>query len=243
MKADLFNLWVYLSASPLLGLTATLVAYQIGLFCANWSGGNPLVNPVLIAVVLLGGALFGTGVSYEQYFEGAQFIHFLLGTATVALAVPFFDRIAQLKQYWLPLTTALLLGAIASTAMAVALSMALGLDRQLILSLIPKSVTAPIAMGISERIGGIPTLSAAFCIITGIIGAASGRIIFDFLGITGKRSMMIRGLALGTAAHGIGTARAYSVNPDAGAFAGLALALHGVIAALVLPALVKWIGG
>ena len=237
MTEDLFSLWVYLSASPLLGLTATLVAYQIGLSCAIWSRSYPLINPVLIAIVLIGTTLKITGVSYRQYFEGAQFIHFLLGTATVALAVPFFDRIAQLKHLWSPLTIALIAGAIASTGVTVLLALVLGIDKQLILSLVPKSVSAPVAMGISERIGGIPTLSAAFCIITGIIGAASGRYIFELLGI---RSMMVRGLALGAAAHGIGTARAYSVDANAGAFAGLALALHGVIAALVLPTLVMW---
>lgn len=238
MTDNLFSLWVYLSASPLMGLTATLVAYQIGLLCAAKTDAHPLVNPVLIAVILLGVALTVLNIPYRQYFEGAQFIHFLLGTATVALAVPFFDRIAQLKKLWLPMSIGLLAGAIASTAVAVMLGWALGIDRELILSLVPKSVTAPIAMGISERIGGVPTLSAVFCIITGIIGAASGRIIFNALGI---RSMLVRGLALGTAAHGIGTARAYSVSADAGAFAGLALALHGVIAALILPTLVLWL--
>lgn len=237
MTENLFSLWVYLSASPLLGLTATLVAYQIGLTCAAWCNSHPLVNPVLIAIILIGSALTIADVSYRQYFEGAQFIHFLLGTATVALAVPFFDRIAQLKHLWSPLTIALLTGAIAATGVTVLLAYLLGIDKQMLMSLLPKSVSAPIAMGISERIGGIPTLSAAFCIITGIIGAASGKFIFDTLGI---RSMMIRGLALGGAAHGIGTARAYTVNPNAGAFAGLALALHGVIAALVLPTVVVW---
>ena len=237
MTENLFSLWVYLSASPLLGLTATLVAYQIGLSCATWCNSHPLINPVLIAILLIGAGLKIADLSYRQYFEGAQFIHFLLGTATVALAVPFFDRIAQLKHLWSPLTIALIVGAIASTLVTVLLAHALGIDKQLLMSLIPKSVSAPIAMGISERIGGIPTLSAAFCIITGIIGAASGRFIFDLLGI---RSMMIRGLALGAAAHGIGTARAYTVDANAGAFAGLALALHGVIAALVLPTVVVW---
>jgi predicted murein hydrolase (TIGR00659 family) len=238
MTDNLFSLWVYLSASPLLGLTSTLVAYQIGLFCAAKTNSHPLVNPVLIAVILLGTALTVLNIPYRQYFEGAQFIHFLLGTATVALAVPFFDRIAQLKKLWIPMSIGLLAGAFASTLVAVLLGWVLGVDQQLILSLVPKSVTAPIAMGISERIGGVPTLSAVFCIITGIIGAASGRIIFNALGI---RSMLVRGLALGTAAHGIGTARAYFVSADAGAFAGLALALHGVVAALLLPTLVLWL--
>jgi predicted murein hydrolase (TIGR00659 family) len=223
---------VYLSTTPLLGLTATLLAYQAGIWASARLNHHPLVNPVLIAICLVACTLVATGISYERYFEGAQFVHFLLGTATVALAVPFFDRLAQLRHTWKALGVALVAGAVATTASTVFLSKWLGLDEVLQLSLLPKSVTAPIAMGISEKIQGIPTLSAVFCILTGIVGAASGRILFDLMRI---REPMVRGLALGTAAHGIGTARAYIVSPESGAFAGLALAVHGVLAALLLP--------
>jgi predicted murein hydrolase (TIGR00659 family) len=232
VNSSLSELWVYLAATPLLGLTATLLAYQIGLMAATKSAGHPLVNPVLIAVVLIATGLVLSNVPYSHYFAGAQFVHFLLGTATVALAVPFYDRMSQLKRYWKPLACGLVAGAVASTLCTLGLVWLLNVDQIMRLSLLPKSVTAPIAMGISDSIGGIPTLSAVFCILTGIIGAASGRIIFDAIGI---RSMMVRGLALGTAAHGIGTARAYYVSPEAGAFAGLALAIHGLVAAFLLP--------
>jgi predicted murein hydrolase (TIGR00659 family) len=238
MNAEIFDLWVYLSTTPLLGLTLTLVAYQIGLFAAQSANSHPFANPVLIAMVLIATLLSITNTPYKTYFEGAQFVHFLLGTATVALAVAFYERLSALRRNWRALAVGLTLGAAASMIAAVLLAKLLGASPATIASLIPKSVTAPIAMGISEAIGGVPTLSAVFCIVTGIVGAASGKLIFDALGI---KSMSIRGFALGAQAHGIGTARAYYVSAEAGAFAGLALGLHGLIASLVLPFVAKWL--
>jgi predicted murein hydrolase (TIGR00659 family) len=232
MRDDIFGLWVYLSATPLLGLTLTLVAYQIGLYCAKAFHFHPLVNPVLIAMILLAAVLTVTNTPYRTYFEGAQFVHFLLGTATVALAVPFYERLPQLRAMWKPLCVGLVAGACAAVGVAVAIMMAFSAKPELILTMVPKSVTAPIAMGVAERIGGVPTVAAVFCVLTGIVGAASGKIIFDALNI---RSMAVRGFALGTCAHGIGTARAYLVSPEAGAFAGLALGLHGLLASIVIP--------
>jgi putative effector of murein hydrolase len=138
----------------------------------------------------------------------------------------------EAKEIWKALATGLVVGSVCASATAFALAKYLGASQATLLSLLPKSVTAPIAMGISESIGGIPTLSAVFCILTGIIGAASGKVIFDAIGI---KDMAIRGFALGAQAHGIGTARAYFVSQDAGAFAGLAMGLHGLIAAILMP--------
>ncbi len=238
MSDELFRIWVYLSATPLLGLTLTLVAYQIGMVIAARAEFHPLANPVLIAMSIIAVLLWATQTPYKTYFEGAQFVHFLLGTATVALAVPFFERIAALRRNAVALVIGLIAGATATLAVAIALATLLGASPASVASLIPKTVTAPIAMGISEAIGGIPTLSAVFCIVTGIVGAASGKVIFDWLGI---KSMTIRGFSLGANAHGIGTARAYLVSAEAGAFAGLALGLHGILASLVLPWAAKWI--
>lgn len=238
MSDELFRIWVYLSATPLLGLTITLVAYQLGMACASRAKFHPLANPVLIAMTIIAILLWATKTPYKTYFEGAQFVHFLLGTATVALAVPFFERIAALKRNALALCVGLIAGASATLLAALALATLLGASPSTIASLIPKAVTAPIAMGISEAIGGVPTLSAVFCIVTGIVGAASGKIIFDALGI---KSMTIRGFSLGANAHGIGTARAYLVSAEAGAFAGLALGMHGIVASLALPWVAKWL--
>ncbi|MFN3630681.1 MAG: LrgB family protein [Casimicrobiaceae bacterium] len=234
MTDDLFRLWVYLAATPLLGLTLTFVAYQLGLWLAHLAGGHPLVNPVLIAMVAIGSLLAATGTPYRQYFEGAQFVHFLLGTATVALAVPFFDRLAALRKRALALSAGLVAGSVITLGLVVLLMGGLGARETTLLSMVPKSVTAPIAMGISEAIGGIPTLSAVFCVTTGVIGAATGKLVFDAIGV---RDLAIRGFALGVQAHGIGTARAFYVSPEAGAYAGLALGLNGIVSALLLPVL------
>lgn len=238
MKAEIFDLWVYISTTPLLGLTLTLLAYQIGLYIAARASSHPFANPVLIAMVLIASLLVITNTPYKTYFEGAQFVHFLLGTATVALGVSFYERLAALRRNWRALALGLAAGATVSMIAALFLAKLLGASSATIASLVPKSVTAPIAMGISAVIGGVPTLSAVFCIVTGILGAASGKLIFDTLGI---KDMSIRGFALGAHAHGIGTARAFSVSAEAGAFAALALGLHGVIASLLLPFVAKFL--
>lgn len=235
MTPPLESIWVYLSATPLLGLTVTLLAYLAAHRLYERSGLNPLANPVLIAVLLLVALLAATGTPYNTYFEGAQFVHFLLGTATVALAVPFFERLAALRKRALALSAGLVAGSMVALGSVVLLMGALGAREATLLSMVPKSVTAPIAMGISESIGGIPTLSAVFCVLTGVLGAATGKLVFDAIGV---RDLSIRGFALGAQAHGIGTARAFYVSPEAGAYAGLALGLNGIVSALVLPLVV-----
>ncbi|WP_213959721.1 LrgB family protein [Variovorax sp. dw_954] len=230
------QLWVYLSATPLFGLTATLVVYLLAQAAYNRLGNAPWANPVLWSVVAIAGVLLATGVDYPTYFAGAQFIHFLLGPAVVALAWPLWLRRAELRARYGRVLMAALLGGIAASGSAVALGWAVGLPHDVVLSLAPKSVTAPVAMGISEKIGGIPALSAVFAVLTGMVGALSGKYLFDLLDIaTDATGMSARGFALGTAAHGIGAARALHVNADAGAYAGLALGMQVVLAALLMP--------
>jgi predicted murein hydrolase (TIGR00659 family) len=229
---ELIHIWVYLTGSPLAGLTLTLVAYCIGYWLYARSGLNPLANPVLIAVVLIAGGLMLTRTPYKTYFDGAQFVHFLLGPAVVGLAVPLAREWKSVRKLAIPIAGALLIGSLVAVASVVGIAWALGASQSTLLSLVPKSVTAPIAMGIAEKIGGLPALAAVFAVITGITGAAVGKYVFDALGI---RDMRARGFALGVAAHGIGTARAFQVSVDAGTFAGLAFGLHGVLAAILFP--------
>lgn len=234
------ELWVYLSATPLFGLTATLVVYLLAQAAYARLGNAPWANPVLWSVVVIAGVLLATGVDYPTYFAGAQFIHFLLGPAVVALAWPLWQRRAELRTRYGRLLLAALLGGAAASGSALALGWAVGLPHDVVLSLAPKSVTAPVAMGIAEKIGGIPALSAVFAVLTGMIGALSGKYLFDALRIgTGTPGMTARGFALGTAAHGIGAARALHVDADAGAYAGLALGLQVVLAALLMPLVFK----
>jgi predicted murein hydrolase (TIGR00659 family) len=226
------EIWVYLSGTPLLAVILTLSAYQLGLIIYERSNKNPLANPVGIAVLVVASLLHLANIPYAKYFEGAQFIHFLLGTATVALAVPIFNGYAALREHWLALITALTCGAVTSMASAVLIAKVLGADAGLIAPLLAKSVTAPIAMGVAERLGASPTLTAVFAVVTGIIGASIGRFVLNAVGCT---EWWQRGFALGTAAHGIGTSRAFSVNAQAGTFASLAMGLHGILGALLIP--------
>ncbi len=238
MSGDLREIWVYLSASPLLGLTMTLVAYQAGYWLYRKSGLNPLLNPVLIAVVVLVAMLALTATEYSAYFEGAQFVHFLLGPATVALAVPMFQQLQQVRRSMTALIVAVVAGSATAASSAVGIGWLLGASRETLLSLAPKSVTTPIAMGIAEQIGGLPSLTAVLVILTGMTGAMLGTATLNLLRV---RDWRARGLAVGVAAHGIGTARAIAVHPVAGAFAGLAMGLNGVATAVLLPLLAGWL--
>jgi predicted murein hydrolase (TIGR00659 family) len=239
MTPPISELWVYLSASPLLGLTITLLAYQGAFWLYQRSGGNPLVNPVLIAVSLLVFVLWLTSTAYETYFAGAQFVHFLLGPATVALAIPLYTQIRRVRAMLLPVIVGLLAGSLTAVLSAVMIGRLFGASASTQLSLAPKSVTTPIAMGVAERIGGIPSLTAVLVIITGIIGAVAARYVFDALKL---RDPAIRGFAIGVASHGIGTARAFQVNEQSGAFAALAMGLNGALTALLVPLLAGWLG-
>ena len=232
--ADITEVWVYLSASPLLFLTLTLAAFQAGSWAYNRSGHNPLLNPVLTAVIVVVGLLMLSGTSYETYFEGAQFVHFLLGPATVALAIPLYRQFDRVKRSALALITSLLCGSLTAIGTATGLGWLLGASRETLLSLAPKSVTAPVAMGITEQLGGLPSLTAVLVILTGILGAVLGPPLLNLIGV---RDWRARGLGLGTASHGIGTARALQVNELAGAFSGLAMGLNALATAILLPVL------
>lgn len=226
------DIWVYLSRTPLLWLTVTLLAYGVGHAAFTRSGQNPAVNPVAIAAALIAALLLLSGTDYETYFDGAQFVHFLLGPATVALAVPLYANLGRIGRALIPMLAALIAGAVTAVAVALGVAAALGADTQTLLSLAPKSVTTPIAMGIAERIGGLPSLAAGLVIATGIIGAVAVTPLMNALRI---RDWRARGFAVGIAAHGIGTARAFQVDPVAGTFAGIAMALNGLLTALLVP--------
>lgn len=229
---ELREIWVYLTGSPLLSLILTLVAYQLGLMIYERFDKNPLANPVAIAMAIVLITITLLKMPYAKYFEGAQFIHFLLGTATVALAIPIYKGWHLLRRRLTPLALSLAAGGAVSIASAVGLGMALGLPQELLTPFYAKSVTAPIAMGVAETIGASPTLTAVYAVTTGIIGAIVARYVLDFFKMT---HWWQRGFAIGVAAHGIGTSRAFSVNAEAGAFASIGMGLHGVIGAVVIP--------
>ena len=233
---EFVQLWVYLSSTPLFGLTATLVTYAIAQAVYDCFGRAPWANPVLWSVVCIGTVLVVTRTPYPTYFAGAQFVHVLLGPAVVALAWPLWQRRAEVRRRGVALTLAALVGGLAAGGSAVALGWSLGMPADILRSLAPKSVTAPVAMGIAERIGGVPALAAVFAVVTGMVGALSAKYLFNGLKID---SWAVRGFALGTASHGIGAARALQVHADAGAYAGIALGLQVVLASLLAPLLFR----
>lgn len=233
-------LWSHLHDNPLTWLTLTLVVYQAAHWLWRRAGMMPLLNPVLLSIATLSTVLTVAGIDYARYFSGAQIIHFLLGPATVALAIPLYKQLNRLRQSFLALLVGLVAGSVAAILASLALGWALGASRQTIMSLAPKSATSPIAMGIAEQIGGLPSLTAVLAILTGIIGAVGGGWLMDRLRITDDRA---RGVAMGTASHGIGTARALQMGEVTGAFSGLAMGLNGIATALLAPILVKWLMG
>jgi predicted murein hydrolase (TIGR00659 family) len=183
--------------------------------------------------------LLASGTSYEAYFEGGQFVHFLLGPAAVALAVPLYRQFPKVKRLWLPVSITLISGVTIGALSSVGIARFLGASTQTQLSLAPKSVTAPVAMGISEQIGGLPSLTAVLVVATGILGAVLGTKLFALMRTTDDS---VKGIAMGITAHGIGTARAFQVSAEMGAFSGLAMALATLITAFTLPWLLDLVG-
>ena len=229
---EFVQLWVYLSSTPLFGLTATLATYVVADAFYEWVGRAPWANPVLWSVVAIGVVLVATHTAYPTYFAGAQFIHVLLGPAVVAMGWPLWQRRAEVRRRGGTLLLAALVGGAVASLSAVLGGRLFHMPAEVVLSLAPKSVTAPVAMGIAERIGGVPALSAVFAVLTGMVGAISAKYLFNLLKID---SWAMRGFALGTTSHGIGAARALQVHPDAGAYAGIALGLQVLLTSVLMP--------
>lgn len=235
---DLMEIWVYLSTTPLAGLTLTLIAYLSAYWIHQKCHFNPMLNPVVLAVVFIIGILWLTNTDYQRYFEGAQFVHFLLGPATVALAVPLYTQLPKLRAIWWQASLGIVVGVLSASLSAIGIAWILGASTDVLLSLAPKSVTAPVAMGISEKIGGLPSLTAVLVVLTGVLGAVFGTKIFELMRITDDS---VKGIAMGITSHGIGTARAFQISEHMGAFSGLAMALSAFLSALLLPWLIAFI--
>jgi predicted murein hydrolase (TIGR00659 family) len=222
-----------LLAHPIAALTLTIAVF----LAASWINartGQPLANPVLISVCTLIVILSVTGTSYDTYFAGAQFIHFLLGPATVALAVPIFAQLGKVRSALVPVMAGIVLGSAVGIACVLGVAAVLSLSPELTASLATKSVTAPVAMGIAVHTGALPPLAAIFAVLAGMTGAAFGPALLDRMGITDP---LARGLAMGTASHGQGTARILQESEQAGAVSGVAMGLTALIMAVVMPLL------
>lgn len=236
---DVPQAWDMIVGSRATWLAGTLFAYLVARRVHRACASNAVANPVAVSIVLLVATLLATGTSYETYFDGAGLLQVLLGPAVVALAVPLHRRLDELRSAWLPMVAAIVVGACIAAGSAIALASLFGASPQTVLSLAPKSITAPVAMSVADRIGGIPSLTASLVVMTGILGAVFGTRILDWIGV---RDDCIRGVALGATSHGIGTARALQVSAEAGAFAGLAMALTAFVSSIMLPWLVPVFG-
>lgn len=236
---EITELWQKIAEMPLFWLAFTVGIFYLASKLHSLANLQPLLNPVLISILLVVGFLVVTNTPYPVYFKGARLIHFLLGPATVALAIPLYEQIDKLKQMFVPILIALGFGSILAVIFAVQIGRWLGASKMTLLSLTPKSVTTPIAMGVAEKVGGVPALTAVLVIFTGIIGAVSGKMLLDLLKI---KDFSIRGFAIGLASHGIGTASAFQMHAQAGAFSGLGMGLNGVVTAFIVPVLVRLLG-
>lgn len=239
MTGDPTELWVYLSRTPLLWLTLTLAAYALADRFSTFCNRSPFANPVLHAVWMLGLLLVVTGTPYADFFNGAQFVHFLLGPATVALALPLYRNRDRVLRALVPMIVSLFAGSLAAILSVIACSYVFHLPQLLLVSSLPKSTTSGVAMGISQSTGGDASLTAIIVVATGIVGAVVAGPIFSVLRVTDKRA---RGYALGLAAHGVGTARAFQEHPLTGTFAGLAMGLNGILTAVLVPLTLSLIG-
>lgn len=221
----------WLVSSPLFGILVTLAAYAVGRW-AQRRTGSPLVQPVFVAILLIGGLLLALDIDYADYLEGAAYVGFWLGPATVALALPLHAELSLVRRSALPLAIGLLVGSAVSIVSAVLLTRWAGGTEALQLTMAPKAATTPVSIAIAEQVGGIPALTAVITIVTGIIGAMVGPWVLDRVGVRDKRA---RGIALGTTSHGIGTARALQESVTEGAFSALTMALAALATSALVP--------
>jgi len=228
--------WSPLTFTPLLWIVVTLGAYLLAKRVQKLCGGMALANPVLIAIGVVAAVVMAARVSYATYFTGAQFINFLLGPATVALALPLARNLRHMRGAVKGVILALVAGSLVSIVSGVALVRLLGGSRSVALSMAPKSVTTPIAMAVSQQIGGLPALTAALAIVGGIFAAVVGQTLLTRMRIRDTRT---HGFAAGVAGSGVAAAQAVSLGGLAAAFAALGIALNGVLTALATPFLVS----
>ena len=201
--------------------------------------GIKLLNPILLSIVVLICLLMGLGIDYETYNEGGKYIDFWLKPAVVALGVPLYRQLGSIKKQMLPLLIAEIAGCVIGIISVVLIAELLGASREVILSIAPKAVTTPIAMEISTATGGIPSLTAAVVVCTGIFGAMAG---FSMARISRLRSQIATGLSIGTASHAVGTSAAMERSQRYGAYSSLGLTLNGLFTALLAPFILSILG-
>lgn len=228
-----------LARSPLALLGVTLAGYQLGRWIQQRTGGHALAQPVLVAIVVAASVISLLDVDYRDYRSATELIAFWLGPATVALAIPLHRQVDRLRGFVVPLLVAVVVGAAVSITSAVLLARALGADETLERTLSTKAATTPVAIALTDQLGGIAPLAAVFAILIGIVSAIAAPAVLNLLRIRDRRA---RGLAVGAVSHGIGASRMLREDETEGAFAGLAMGLSALAISLLVPllALVLW---
>ena len=225
-------------SNPIILLAITFGIYYVARQIQKWTGWVVL-NPILITIAALIALLQLTGISYETYKQGGQYIDFWLKPAIVALGVPLYQNLGQIRRQLLPILMSQLVGCLVGLVSVTLIASALGASHEVIVSLAPKSVTTPIAMEVSKTSGGIPSLTAAIVVIVGLFGAVFG---FKILEVWHVRNPFSQGISMGTAAHAVGTSRAMEKGETYGAYSSLGLILNGVLTALLTPFVLKLLG-
>jgi predicted murein hydrolase (TIGR00659 family) len=224
---------------PIFWMPVTVAIYAASAALYRRYDKAPLLNPTLLTIAGIAVVLMVSAVPYQKYFEAVAVLHYLLGTAVVALALPLYNNLRRLQGRGTRMALALFAGSLASILVGLAIATLAGTSAFAILSLAPKSATAAVSMEISRLIGGAPAVTGVLTILTGIIGAVAGPYVLDLAQV---RSPEARGFALGVASHGIATARAFSEGEIAGSFAGLGMALNAVLTAIIVPPIIRAFG-
>ena len=220
-----------LGISPLFWLTVTLVVFAVADWVSRKSGRHPVCHPMILATPVLIGVLLATGVSYPTYAKATAVLPFLLGPAVVGLAVPIWAQRATIRRLALPLAAALAAGSTTAIVSAVGIAWLFGGPREVLASIAPRATTTPVAMAITEQLGGVASLAAAIVIIAGVTGGVCGTALMNLIGVRDYRA---RGFAVGVSAHAFGAARAFQVNETAGAYASLGMALNALATSVLL---------
>lgn len=239
MSPDPADAATWLVGSPLFAVTLTLMGYQAARVVWERTGRRAWVNPVMVAVAIVGGALLLLGIDYAEYMQGGRYITLLLGPATVALALPLHYEARLVREAALPVLLGIVVGSVVSITTAHTLTLLLGGGDALALSMAPKSATTPVSIALAENIGGVPALTAVFTILAGVLGVVAGPAVLSLLRFRDPR---VRGLAIGASSHGIGTSRALEEHPTEGAFSALAMGLTALATAVLLPLLMLLLG-
>ena len=214
-----------ISEALFFGPALSLLAYEAGLIVKR-KFKLAILNPLLIATTIIIGVLAVAGIEYEKYNESAKYISYFLTPATVALAVPLYEQLSLLKKHFAAVMSGIIAGVMASMISILLLSKLFGLTHEQYVTLLPKSITTAIGMGVSEEMGGIVTITVAVIIITGIVGGITAEFVYMIFRIT---EPVAKGLALGTSAHAMGTSKAMEMGDVEGAMSSLAIAVAGLL--------------